>query len=226
MFEHIAHNLDEITRRIAAATERSGRSPDDVTLVCVTKHRSLDEIRAALDWGVSVLAENRIQEAAHKIPELPHTVIWHLIGHLQRNKVKQAIELFDMIHAVDSMRLAEEIEKRAAMAQEIVPVLIEVNVSGEEAKFGATPEEVSELAQMMDRMPNVDLGGLMTMAPFVDDAEQVRGVFSALRELRDRIQDEYGIALPALSMGMTQDYEVAIEEGATMVRIGSAVFQP
>ncbi len=224
MYEHIARNLDEIGRRIAAAAERSGRPADDVTLVCVTKGRSLDEIRAALDCGVPIVAENRVQEAARKVPALPHTVIWHLIGHLQRNKVKQAIELFDMIHAVDSLRLAEEIEKRAAAAQEIVPVLIEVNVAGEESKFGVTPDEAPELATIMDKMPNVDLGGLMTMAPFVDDAEQVRPVFRALRELRDRIRGEHGIDLPNLSMGMTQDYEVAVEEGATMVRIGTAVF--
>jgi pyridoxal phosphate enzyme (YggS family) len=225
VYEHIARNLNEIRGRMAAAAERSGRSLGDVTLVCVTKERSLDEIRAALDWGVPVVAENRVQEAAAKIRALPHTVTWHLIGHLQRNKVKAAIELFDMIHSVDSLRLAEEIEKRAAAAQEIVPVLIEVNVTGEESKFGVPPDEAPELADIVGRMPNVDLGGLMTMPPFVDDAEEVRPVFRALRELRDRIRDERGIALPHLSMGMTQDYEVAVEEGATMVRIGTAVFQ-
>lgn len=224
MYEHIARNLDEIRGRIAAAAERSGRTADDVTLVCVTKGRSLDEIRAALDCGVPIVAENRVQEAAQKVPALPHTVIWHLIGHLQRNKVKQAIKLFDMIHAVDSLRLAEEIEKRAAAAQDIMPVLIEVNIAGEESKFGVTPDEAPELAAIIDTMPNVDLAGLMTMAPFVDNAEQVRPVFRELRELRDRIRHEHGLELPDLSMGMTQDYEVAIEEGATMVRIGSAVF--
>ena len=225
MYEHIGRNLDEVRARIAAATERSGRSADEVTLVCVTKGRSLDEIRAALDCGVTIFGENRVQEAATKIPSFPHTVIWHLIGHLQRNKVKHAIELFDMIHSVDSLRLAEEIEKRAAAAQEIVPVLIEVNVAGEESKFGATLDEAPDLADIVSRMPNVDLGGLMTMAPFVDDAEEVRPVLRALRELRDRIRDEHGLELPNLSMGMTQDYEVAVEEGATMVRIGSAIFE-
>ncbi len=225
MYEHIAQNLDEVADRIAAAAERSGRSPDDVMLVCVTKNRSLDEIRAALDWGVPIVAENRVQEAAQKIPALPHTVTWHLIGHLQRNKVKLAIEVFDMIHSVDSLRLAEQIEKRAAIAQEIVPVLIEVNVAGEESKFGAAPDETHELADAISRMAHVDLGGLMTMAPFVDDAEDVRHVFRRLRELRDRIRQEVDIELPHLSMGMTQDYEVAVEEGATMVRIGSAIFE-
>jgi len=225
VYEHIAQNLDEVADRIAAAAERSGRSPDDVMLVCVTKNRSLDEIRAALDWGVPIVAENRVQEAAQKIPALPHTVTWHLIGHLQRNKVKLAIEVFDMIHSVDSLRLAEQIEKRAAIAQEIVPVLIEVNVAGEESKFGAAPDETHELADAISRMAHVDLGGLMTMAPFVDDAEDVRHVFRRLRELRDRIRQEVDIELPHLSMGMTQDYEVAVEEGATMVRIGSAIFE-
>jgi len=191
----------------------------------VTKNRSLDEIRAALDWGVPIVAENRVQEAAQKIPALPHTVTWHLIGHLQRNKVKLAIEVFDMIHSVDSLRLAEQIEKRAAIAQEIVPVLIEVNVAGEESKFGAAPDETHELADAISRMAHVDLGDLMTMAPFVDDAEDVRHVFRRLRELRDRIRQEVDIELPHLSMGMTQDYEVAVEEGATMVRIGSAIFE-
>ena len=225
MYEHIRRNLDEIRARMAAAAEHSGRAPEAVTLVCVTKNRSLDEIQAALDAGVPIVAENRVQEAAQKIPALPHTVAWHLVGHLQRNKVKQAIELFDMIHSVDSLRLAEEIEKRAAAAQEIVPVLVEVNVAAEASKFGVTPEEASDLAATMNTMPNVDLAGLMTMAPFVDDAEEVRPVFRALRELRDRIRQEHGLELPHLSMGMTQDYEVAIEEGATMVRIGSAIFQ-
>jgi pyridoxal phosphate enzyme (YggS family) len=225
VYEHIARNLDEIRDRMAAAAERAGRSPDEVTLVCVTKTRSLDEIRAALDWGVPIVGESRVQEAAHKIPALPHTVTWHLVGHLQRNKVKLALELFDMIHSVDGVRLAEEIEKRAAAAQEIVPVLIEVNVAGEESKYGAAPDETPGLAETIGRMPNVDLGGLMTMAPFVDDAEQVRHVFRDLRELRDRIRDEHGLALPHLSMGMTQDYEVAIEEGATIVRIGTALFR-
>jgi pyridoxal phosphate enzyme (YggS family) len=225
VYEHIARNLDEVRDRIAAAAGRSGRSPSDVTLVCVTKNRSLDEIRAALDCGVPIVAENRVQEAAEKIRALPHTVTWHLVGHLQRNKVKLAIELFDMIHSVDSLRLAEEIEKRAAMAQEIVPLLIEVNVAAEESKFGVTPDDAPELADAVSRMPNVDLGGLMTMAPFVDDAEQVRHVFRELRELRDRLRHEHGIELPHLSMGMTQDYEVAVEEGATMVRIGSAIFE-
>ena len=225
MYEHIARNLDAIRDRVTAAAERAGRTPDDVTLVCVTKTRTLDEIRAALDWGVPVLGESRVQEAAEKVPKLPHTVVWHLVGHLQRNKVKHAIELFDMIHSVDTLRLAEEIESRAAAAQEIVPVLIEVNVAGEQSKFGATPDETVALAETMGRMPNVDLAGLMTMAPFVEDAETVRTVFRGLRELRDRIRDEHGLALPHLSMGMTQDYEVAVEEGATMVRIGSAVFE-
>jgi len=225
VYEYIARNLDEVRDRVAAAAERSGRSPDDVTLVCVTKNRSLDEIRAALDWGVPIVAENRVQEATPKIAALPHTVTWHLIGHLQRNKVKLAIELFDMIHSVDSLRLAEEIEKRAASAQQIVPVLIEVNVAGEESKFGAAPDEAHELADAISRMPNVDLGGLMTMEPFVDDAEEVRPVFRTLRELRDRMRQEGGVELPHLSMGMTQDYEVAVEEGATMVRIGSAIFE-
>jgi len=130
-----------------------------------------------------------------------------------------------MIHSVDSLRLAEQIEKRAAIAQEIVPVLIEVNVAGEESKFGAAPDETHELADAISRMAHVDLGGLMTMAPFVDDAEDVRHVFRRLRELRDRIRQEVDIELPHLSMGMTQDYEVAVEEGATMVRIGSAIFE-
>jgi pyridoxal phosphate enzyme (YggS family) len=224
VYEHIARNLHEIRERIAAAAARAGRSPDEVTLVCVTKERSLDEIRAALEAGATILGESRVQEAAEKVPALAHTVTWHLIGHLQRNKVKQAIELFDMIHSLDSLRLAEEIEKRAAAAQEIVPVLIEVNVAGEATKLGAALDGAIELAALVARMPNVDLGGLMTMAPAVDDAERARPVFRALRELRDRIRDEQGLELANLSMGMTQDYEVAVEEGATMVRIGSAIF--
>jgi pyridoxal phosphate enzyme (YggS family) len=222
----IRESLAETNRRIAAAARRAGRGPDDVQLVVVTKSRPVEEIRDVLACGAGILGENRIQEALDKIPQLPPETVWHMIGHLQRNKAKQAVGNFAMIHSLDSQRLAEALQRHADDADQTVEVLLEVNVSGEESKFGLAPHEVLPLLKLQaTSFDRLRVRGLMTMAPFVDDTEEVRPVFRALCALRDRLRDS-GYDLPHLSMGMTNDYEVAIEEGATIVRIGTAIFGP
>ncbi len=212
----IAERLALVQGRIAQAAERAGRSPDDVTLVAVGKAFPTEAVAEGIAAGLTHIGENRVQEAATKIPALRHLpATWHLIGHLQTNKAKTALELFDIIHSVDSLRLAQVLSRRA---QRSIPVLLEVNVAGEASKFGFPPSEALQSAEAVTRLPHVDLRGLMTIAPLVGDPEQVRPVFRELRRLRD------ALGLPQLSMGMTDDFEVAIEEGATIVRIGRAIF--
>jgi pyridoxal phosphate enzyme (YggS family) len=214
----IAARVAEVHERIAAACARAGRREDEVTLIAVTKGHGaelVDEARAA---GVVDFGENRVQEAAPKIADLRErgaAARWHLIGHLQRNKTQAAIDLFDILHTVDSERLAEAIESRATRR---VSVLVEVNVAGEVTKHGAAPAAVPALVSRLRGCANLDVRGLMTVAPQVDDPEDVRAIFRELRRMRD------GLDLPELSMGMTGDFEVAIEEGATLVRVGRAIF--
>jgi hypothetical protein len=214
----IAGRLAGVRARIDAACARAGRSPRDITLVGVSKQQPASAIRAAFDAGLRDFGENRVQEAAQKIEELRALGIaprWHLIGHLQRNKAAAAISLFDILHSVDSERVAEAID---AHADRRVPVLLEVNVAGEPAKFGVAPAELPALAERIGRLPRIELLGLMTVAPQVANPEDVRPVFRRLRELGDTV------GLPELSMGMTDDFEVAIEEGSTLVRVGRAIF--
>jgi pyridoxal phosphate enzyme (YggS family) len=214
----IAASIDVVRGRIAAACERAGRASDDVTLIAVTKTHGLDEIAAAYASGVRDFGENRVQEAVPKIEAARARGInarWHMIGHLQSNKVKAAIDAFDILHSVDSERLANAINERATRP---IDVLIEVNVGGEAAKSGVTPESASKLAEHIEGLANIVVTGLMTVAPQVDDPEDVRPVFRRLRELRD------AIGLRELSMGMTDDFEVAIEEGSTQVRVGRALY--
>lgn len=221
-------NLDQIRARIAAACERAGRDPADVHLLVVSKTRTPDEIRAVTACGQTLLAENRVQEARDKIPLLNDPALaWHLIGPLQRNKVKSALEIFRMIHSVDSLELAGEISKRAE-GRDPVPVLMQVNVGREPQKSGVLPEEALSLAQAMASLPGIALQGLMTIPPQTAEAEGARRWFKALAMLRDRIiqADLPGVEMRELSMGMSHDFEVAVEEGATLVRIGSAVFEP
>jgi len=224
MATKIARNLEEVRKRIAEAAASVGRSAADVTLIAVTKTRSPEEIAEAVATGLRVFGENRVQEAKSKYRLLPDDLTWHMIGHLQRNKAKDAVAIFDCIHSLDSLRIADEVEKRCAPIGKIMDVLLEVNVSGEEAKFGLKPDEVEETVRHVATLPHLRLKGLMTMAPFVDDPETVRPVFRGLRELKDRINETGLCDLTELSMGMTQDYEIAIQEGATIVRIGSAIF--
>lgn len=214
----IARNIAEVKERIASAAERAGRAPHDITLVAISKTHPAEVVAAAFAAGLRDFGENRVQEAASKVTALRAQGIrpqWHLVGHLQRNKVPAAIDLFDILHSVDSERLAEAISAAAARP---VRMLIEVNVAGEETKFGVAPAEVSKLAERLGKLPGIELAGLMTVAPRVDDPEDVRPVFRALRQLRD------AAGLRELSMGMTDDFEVAVEEGSTLVRVGRAIF--
>jgi len=217
----IGERLDVLRQRIAAACQRAGRSPDEVTLVAISKGQPAAAIAEALAASIRHIGENRVQEAAAKRPALADiwpSPTWHLVGHLQSNKVKLALDLFDIIHSVDSLPLADLISKRA---QRPVPVLLEVNVAGEASKFGFSAQELAEVATMIARLPNLKVRGLMTVAPLASDPEQVRPVFRRLWEMRDSLD------LPDchdLSMGMTDDFEVAIEEGSTIVRIGRAIF--
>ncbi|MFA5367403.1 MAG: YggS family pyridoxal phosphate-dependent enzyme [Dehalococcoidia bacterium] len=214
----IAQNIQEVRERIARAAARAGRSPGDVTIVAVTKTVAEPAIREAIAAGISNLGESRVQEAQRKIAQLSEcepVPVWHMIGHLQRNKVQTALEIFDIIHSIDSVRLAREV---SAEAKIIVPVLLEVNLSGEETKGGFPPDELAEALAEISSLPNLSIRGLMTIAPWVDDAEEVRPVFRTLRELRD------SFGLEQLSMGMSEDFEIAVEEGATMVRLGRIIF--
>jgi len=234
--ERLLANLRDVRDRIAAAAARSGRPATAVRLVAVTKTVSPATIRLLVEAGQRDLGENRPQQLRDRAATLggPSTgseqgldVAWHMIGHLQRNKVKYVVPAAAMIHSVDSLALAEEIGKRAQAAAARAACLLEVNVSGEASKGGASPAEAPALASAAAALAGVDLAGLMTMAPIAEDAETVRPVFAALRELRDRINREAPLPQPLieLSMGMTQDYEVAIEEGATIVRVGTALFR-
>lgn len=214
----VSTKLQAVRTRIADAARRVGRPPESVRLICVTKTATLDQIREAVAAGATDLGENRVQDAQPKIEALGPGPTWHMIGTLQRNKVKPAVGLFAWIHSVDSVALALTIERQAAAAGRVVPVLLEVNTSGEETKHGVPPEAVDPLLAVAKTLPHVQVRGLMTMAPLVKDPEQARPCFRALRALAERFE------LPERSMGMSQDFEVAIEEGATMVRVGTAIF--
>jgi PLP dependent protein len=222
----IATNLEAMRRRIASACERAGRADGDVTLVGVSKTHPAATVAEAYAAGLRDFGENRVQEAVAKIDELAARGVrptWHMIGHLQRNKVPDALRRFDILHSVDSIRLADEISSHAkerVQPNDRVRVLIEVNVAGEASKYGVAVQEAAKLAEHVGRLPHIELAGLMTVAPQVDDPEDVRPVFRVLRELRD------SIGLRALSMGMTDDFEVAVEEGSTLVRVGRAIFGP
>ncbi|MBF0417376.1 MAG: YggS family pyridoxal phosphate-dependent enzyme [Magnetococcales bacterium] len=221
-----SHPLESIRARIAAACQRSGRDPASVRLVVVSKTRSPEAIREVAAHGQTLFAENRVQEARDKIPLIGNpTLTWHLIGPLQRNKVKHAVEIFSMIHSVDSLELAEEISRRAERIRPM-PVLMQVNVGREPQKSGIAPEEALEMARAMAHFPGIALQGLMTIPPLCDEAEEARPWFRTLATLRASLEAEAipGIALGELSMGMSHDFEVAVEEGATLVRIGSALF--
>jgi pyridoxal phosphate enzyme (YggS family) len=212
----IAERLALIRERVTRAADRAGRAPAEVTIVAVSKSFPPEAIEEAAAAGIAHIGENRVQEAAAKIPSLRHLpVTWHMVGHLQTNKAKTALELFDIIQSVDSLRLAEALSHRA---ERPIPVLLEVNVAGEASKFGFSLPEVPQAAEAVARLPHLNVCGLMTIAPLVGEPEEVRPLFRELRRLRD------ALGLAELSMGMTDDFEVAIEEGATMVRIGRAIF--
>ena len=219
-------NYWDVKKRIEAACARCGRDPKEVTLIAVSKTKPVSDIRMIYDLGQRVFGENRVQEMCEKIPELPQDIKWHLIGHLQHNKVKYIIDRAAMIHSVDSVRLAETISKEALKKHVEMPVLIEVNVGAEESKFGIKPEETESFVNSICTLPGLKIKGLMTVAPFVSDPEENRKVFRKMKEICVDINQKKlnNIYLDELSMGMTNDFEVAIEEGATMIRVGTAIF--
>jgi hypothetical protein len=216
----VAANVARVRERIARAAERAGRRAEDVLLVGVSKTVDLDRIRQAVTAGVPALGENRVQEARKKIAALGRPVPWHLIGHLQTNKVRDALELFDLIHSLDRLELARECDRRARLRGRPAPVLLQVNVVGEATKGGFAPDQVGEALDAVAALDHLRLRGLMTIPPPVERAEEARGWFRTLAQLGKR----YGLG--ELSMGMSADFEVAIEEGATMVRVGTAIFGP
>ena len=211
----LSENIKAVRERIESACARTGRSPGEISLVAVSKTMGADRVQEAVDAGLRLFGENRVQDAAPKIRELSGDITWHMVGHLQRNKVKTALDIFDIIHSVDSSRLAQALSSSASRP---VPVLLQVNVSSEVTKSGFRPDEIADVLADSSHLPNLMIEGLMTIAPLASDPEEVRPVFRKLREMRD------ASGLKHLSMGMTDDFEVAIEEGATMVRIGRAIF--
>ena len=219
----IRENLLRVTERIEKAAQKAGRNPKDIRLVAVSKTVETDRVREAIEAGVTILGENYVQESQKKIEEIGKPVSWHFIGHLQSNKAKVAVRLFDVIHSVDSVALAEELNRRAQQANRKIPVMIEVNLSGETTKFGTEEEKVTTLVQGVLKLDHLSLDGLMTMPPYFDDPELSRPYFVQLRELKERLV-KGGIPLKDLSMGMSNDFEIAIQEGATYVRVGTAIF--
>jgi pyridoxal phosphate enzyme (YggS family) len=222
----VSENLKHVMDRIAAAARRAGRDPSSVRLVTVTKTVDHDRIRQAIAAGAAILGENRVQEAKEKIEALGKVASWHLIGHLQTNKSKYAVKLFDLIHSVDTLELAKEIDKQAAKAGKVQDVLIEVSIAGEAAKAGVSIGDTVRLVKEAAGLKHIRVLGLMTMPPFSDDPEDSRPYFRKLRDLADAVRKEgiAGMSMNELSMGMSGDFEVAIEEGATLVRVGTAIF--
>jgi PLP dependent protein len=237
--EHITTNLQHINNTIAAACARVNRNPDEVTIVAVSKTRTAAEILAAVAAGVQHFGENRVEEAQDKLPEVRTQanakLTWHMIGHIQSRKARHIQPLFDMVHSVDSIKLAEKLS-RLTSPHEPLDVLLQMNVSGEDAKSGfnavgwqtdaAVRDQMLIQTRYVAQLSGLRIRGLMTMAPIVDDPEQTRPVFASLAKLRDALSQSLEISLPQLSMGMTDDYPIAIEEGATMLRIGRAIFGP
>ena len=222
----LKENLKAVDQEIKESCDRSGRAREDVTLIAVSKTKPVETLQEAYDLGVRVFGENKVQELVDKYEVLPKDIHWHLIGHLQRNKVKYIIDKVDMIHSVDSIRLAETIEKEAAKHNIKVKILIEVNVAKEESKFGIHPEELDAFIEEISHFSHIQVMGLMTIAPFVENAEENRPIFEHLRKLSVDIANKNidNIIMSVLSMGMTNDYQVAVEEGATMVRVGTGIF--
>jgi PLP dependent protein len=220
----LAENLRTVRHRIETACARAGRDPGTVTLLAVTKSQPPESVAEAARLGLVVFGENKVQEAKAKIPLCPSRLRWQMIGHLQTNKCREAVDLFEMVQSVDSLRLAEELNKRADQAAKTLPILLEVNAVGEASKFGYRPEQLLAELKELNALRRLEIHGLMTVPPWTPDPQKVRPVFRQLRDLRARCEQILGAPLPHLSMGMTGDFEVAIEEGATVVRIGTALF--
>ena len=225
-FVSVRENIQSVQDRIASAAQRVGRDASSITLVAISKTKPVNLIVEAIDAGIAHIGENRVQEAKSKYSQVNRHVEWHLVGHLQTNKVKQALQMFHLIHSVDSLRLLVEINRRSSQLNRQTEALIEVNTSGEESKYGLQPNEVPTFIETALECTHVRIRGLMTVGKFLPDPEEVRPSFALLRKIKETIDNqEYpNIHIEYLSMGMTNDFEVAIEEGANMVRIGSAIF--
>ena len=224
--EIIKNNLEIINKKIKKAALRADRNPEEIKLVAVTKTATIEQIEEAIKAGVKIIGESKVQEAKEKYQIITADIEWHLVGHLQTNKVKYAVEIFDCIHSIDSIKLAKEIDKRSLQFGKITNVLVEVNVSGEETKCGIKPEEVETFLKEISKFSRIRVRGLMTIAPIVEDKEEVRPYFRKLRELSKEIKSKNikNVRMDYLSMGMSEDFEIAIEEGANMVRIGRGIF--
>jgi len=222
----LSDNLEVIQTRIASACQRAGRDPADVGLMAVSKNHPAAAVDEAIQLGLTLFGESRVQEARSKIPECSSRARWHFIGHLQSNKAREAVTLFSRIEGVDSLDLARELQRQADKQSKRLPILLEVNVAGESSKFGWSPDAVLDALPDLKALNRLELQGFMTIAPYFTDPEQARPVFRRLRELRDLASDRLGIPLPVLSMGMSGDLEAAIAEGSTVVRIGTALFGP
>jgi pyridoxal phosphate enzyme (YggS family) len=220
----IAGNLERVRQQIVSVAAKSGRSADAVELVAISKTHAAESVREAVEAGQILFGESRVQEARVKIPELSSNLRWHFVGHLQKNKVRQALPLFEMIHSVDSLELAQDIN-RVADEEGLHPrVLLEVNVAGEGSKFGFGPDDLRQQMEPLLKLPRLSIEGLMCIPPLAVESEESRKFFVQVRELRDSLEKEFNMKLPQLSMGMTQDFPIGIEEGATLVRVGTAIF--
>lgn len=222
--EQLAERLAAVRSRIVGAARRAGRDPDDIELVAVSKTHPPEAVREAMEAGQAIFGESRVQEARAKAPLLPGRLRWHFIGRLQKNKVRAALGCFELIHSVDSLELARQINRIAEEEGQRPLVLLEVNVAGESTKFGFSAGDLRAEAEALSELRRLEIAGLMGMAPYAEEAEYSRPYFMKLRELRDEMRETAGWPLPELSMGMSGDYEVAVEEGATLVRVGSAIF--
>ncbi len=220
----IAENLEHVRKQIAQAAAKAGRTAGEIELVAITKTHPAEKVREAVEAGQTLFGESRVQEARVKIPELPSNLVWHFVGHLQKNKIRHALPLFELFHSVDSLALAQEMDRIAADEGMRPRVLLEVNVAGEGSKFGFAPDKLHEQIEALLALQRLSILGLMTIPPLAHKAEASRTYFVRLRELRDRLQAEFHVDLPQLSMGMTQDFPIAVEEGATLVRVGTAIF--
>lgn len=220
----ISGNLESVRAQIADAARKSNRNVDDIELIAISKTHDASRVREAMEAGQQVFGESKVQEARAKIPELPGNLRWHFVGHLQKNKIRHALPLFELFHGIDAFDLARDLNRIADEEGAHPRILLEVNVAGEGSKFGFKPEMLRAEMESLLALPRLSIGGLMTIPPLADEAEASRKFFVQLRELRDSLEKEFDLKLPALSMGMTNDYQVAVEEGATVVRVGTAIF--
>lgn len=226
MIVPLEENYQNLQEQIRLSAEKAGRDPQEVRLLAVSKKMDSEKIRVIWQLGHRLFGENRVQEARVKIPEMPVGGEWHFIGGLQTNKAKDAVECFDVVESVDRLDLAAELQKRLELAGKKMRIMVEVNVGGEAAKHGCSPDAVGELLRSIQGLPRLEVIGLMAIPPFREEAEKARPFFVQLRQIRDRLQETHGVHLPELSMGMSHDFPVAIAEGATLVRIGTALFGP